>query len=228
MMTGLLAFFGVSALVICTPGPDTALTVRNSIVGGRRAGVFTAAGIAAGQLVWTVAASLGIAGLLQASQPAFTALKIAGAAYLIFLGVQSILGAIRGRHSKPERRVGLPELAPRRAMRQGFISNLANPKMAAFFSQLASPVRAGRIWPRCCTPSTRFGVLPHDIRLAIALRRRPQQSGTIPATVTGASHPRRGDGDCSGRLRSPTRDRNPLVLRGIMAGPRGVCHLENL
>jgi threonine/homoserine/homoserine lactone efflux protein len=91
MMTELLAFLGVSALVICTPGPDTALTVRNSIIGGRRAGVLTAAGIAAGQLVWTVAASVGIAGLLQASQPAFLALKIAGAAYLIFLGIQSIM-----------------------------------------------------------------------------------------------------------------------------------------
>jgi threonine/homoserine/homoserine lactone efflux protein len=148
MMSGLLAFLGVSALVICTPGPDTALTVRNSIVGGRRSGVFTAAGIAAGQLVWTVAASLGIAGLLQASQPAFTALKIAGAAYLIFLGVQSILGAIRGRHGEHERRIGLPELAPRRAMRQGFISNLANPKMAAFFLSLLPqfvPVASGRV-----------------------------------------------------------------------------------
>src|SRR4029450_9570982 len=148
MMTGLLAFLGGSALVICTPGPDTALTVRNSIVGGRRAGVFTAAGIAAGQLVWNVAASLGIAGLLQASQPAFTALKIAGAAYLIFLGVQSILGAIRGRHSKPERRIGLLELAPRRAMRQGVISNLANPKMSAFFLSLLPqfvPVASGRV-----------------------------------------------------------------------------------
>jgi threonine/homoserine/homoserine lactone efflux protein len=148
MMTGLLAFLGVSALVICTPGPDTALTVRNSIVGGRRAGVFTAAGIAAGQLVWTVAASLGIAGLLQASQPAFTALRIAGAAYLIFLGVQSILGAIRGRHGSYEHRIGLPELGPRRAIRQGFISNLANPKMAAFFLSLLPqfvPVASGRI-----------------------------------------------------------------------------------
>lgn len=148
MMTGLLAFLGVSALVICTPGPDTALTVRNSIVGGRRAGVFTAAGIATGQLVWTVAASLGIAGLLQASLPAFTALKIAGAAYLIFLGVQSILGAIRGRHGKHERQIGLPELAPRRAIRQGFISNLANPKMAAFFLSLLPqfvPVASGHV-----------------------------------------------------------------------------------
>jgi threonine/homoserine/homoserine lactone efflux protein len=148
MMTVPLAFLGVSALVICTPGPDTALTVRNSIVGGRRAGVFTAAGIAAGQLVWTVAASLGIAGLLQASQPAFIALKIAGAAYLIFLGVQSILGAIRGRYSTHESRIGLPELTPRRAMRQGFISNLANPKMAAFFLSLLPqfvPVASGRV-----------------------------------------------------------------------------------
>ena len=148
MMTGLLAFLGVSALVICTPGPDTALTVRNSIIGGRRAGIFTAAGIAAGQLLWTVAASFGVAGLLQASQPAFTALKIAGAAYLIFLGLQSIWGAIRGRHGKPERQVGIPELAPRRAMRQGLISNLANPKMAAFFLSLLPqfvPVASGRI-----------------------------------------------------------------------------------
>lgn len=148
MVTGLLAFLGVSALVICTPGPDTALTVRNSIVGGRRAGVFTAAGIAGGQLVWTIAASLGIAGLLQASQPAFTALKIAGAAYLIFLGLQSILGAVRGRHGRPERRIDVPELAPRRAMRQGFISNLANPKMAAFFLSLLPqfvPVESGRV-----------------------------------------------------------------------------------
>ena len=102
MVTETLAFLGVCVLVICTPGPDTALTIRNSIVGGRRGGVLTAAGVAAGQLVWTVAASVGIAGLLQASQPAFTALKIVGAAYLAFLGVQSILAAVRGRHDAEE------------------------------------------------------------------------------------------------------------------------------
>ena len=95
--------------------------------------VLTAAGIAAGQMVWTIAASVGIAGLLQASQPAFAALKIIGAAYLVFLGAQSILAAIRSDHGNEQRRTEAPELAPRRAMRQGFISNLANPKMAAFF-----------------------------------------------------------------------------------------------
>lgn len=136
MMAEALAFLGVCALVICTPGPDTALTVRNSIIGGRRAGVLTAAGIAAGQMVWTVAASVGIAGLLQASQPAFTALRIIGAAYLVFLGAQSILAAVRGNHGNEQRRMRATEFAPRRAMRQGFISNLANPKMAAFFLSL--------------------------------------------------------------------------------------------
>ena len=136
MVTEALAFLGVCALVICTPGPDTALTIRNSIVGGRRGGVLTAAGVAAGQLVWTVAASVGIAGLLQASQPAFTALKIVGAAYLAFLGVQSILAAVRGRHDAEEHHRRPPELGPWSAVRQGFISNLANPKMAAFFLSL--------------------------------------------------------------------------------------------
>ena len=135
MMPELFAFVGVSALVICAPGPDTALTIRNSIVGGRRGGMLTAGGIAAGQLVWTIATSLGIAGLLQASQPAFTALKIIGAAYLVWLGFQSILAAVRGRarHGEPKIRY---ELGRWNAMRQGLISNLANPKMAVFFLSL--------------------------------------------------------------------------------------------
>jgi threonine/homoserine/homoserine lactone efflux protein len=136
-MTEVLAFLGVCALVICTPGPDTALTIRNSITGGRRGGLLTAAGIATGQLVWTIAASVGLAGLLQASQPAFTALKIIGAAYLVFLGAQSIVAAVRGKQSSHDQpRAGSHEPSPLPAMRQGLISNLANPKMAAFFLSL--------------------------------------------------------------------------------------------
>ena len=136
MIAQALAFLGVCAVVICTPGPDTALTIRNSIIGGRRGGVLTAAGIATGQMVWTLAASLGIAGLLQASQPAFTALKIIGAAYLILLGAQSIFAAMRGRASHGEGSIQPAELRPWNAMRQGLISNLANPKMAIFFLSL--------------------------------------------------------------------------------------------
>ena len=136
MVIEALAFLGVCAVVICTPGPDTALTIRNSIVGGRRGGVLTAAGVATGQLVWTVAASAGIAGLLQASQPAFTTLKIVGAAYLAFLGTQSILAALRGHHDVEEHHIRAAAHRPWTAVRQGLISNLANPKMAAFFLSL--------------------------------------------------------------------------------------------
>jgi threonine/homoserine/homoserine lactone efflux protein len=147
MIIEALGYLGVCAVVICTPGPDTALTIRNSIIGGRRGGVRTAAGIASGQLVWTVAASIGIAGLIQASQPAFTALKIIGAAYLVFLGVQSILAAVRGHPSHGDRQTTQhSELGAWQAVRQGFLSNLANPKMAAFFLSLLPqfvPAEAG-------------------------------------------------------------------------------------
>src|ERR671931_354940 len=95
-MGALLAFAGVAALVIVTPGPDTALTVRNVLLGGRACGVATAAGVTIGLTVWTVTASAGVAALLVASEPAFVAVKLAGAAYLVFLGAQSMWHAIRG------------------------------------------------------------------------------------------------------------------------------------
>jgi threonine/homoserine/homoserine lactone efflux protein len=129
-----LAFFAVAALVIVTPGQDTALTVRNSLLGGRRGGTFTAAGVAAGQAVWTLAASAGLAALLVASEPAFLAVKVLGAAYLVFLGAQSIVHSFRG-HAQVTTSRG-KELTPRAAFRQGLVSNLGNPKMAVFFSSL--------------------------------------------------------------------------------------------
>lgn len=137
-MREFVAFLGISLLVIVTPGQDTALTIRNTLVGGRRAGVFTAVGVSAGQAVWTVAASAGLAALLVASEPAFIALKLAGAAYLVFLGVQALLGAVRrGGVVLAPARAGLgPGLTPRKALRHGLVSNLGNPKMAVFFTSL--------------------------------------------------------------------------------------------
>src|ERR1044072_9393926 len=88
----LAAFLGVSALVIVTPGQDTALSIRNTLAGGRVAGVCTAVGVSAGQATWTVATSLGNGALLVASEPTFLALKLAGSAYLVFLGLQAIFG----------------------------------------------------------------------------------------------------------------------------------------
>jgi threonine/homoserine/homoserine lactone efflux protein len=136
-MSQLLAFLGVSALVIVTPGQDTALTIRNTLLGGRRAGVFTAVGVSSGQACWTLAASAGIAALLVASEPAFTAVKLAGAAYLVFLGAQALWSAVRGHGRGHAVRDGASSsLEPRVAFRQGLVSNLGNPKMAVFFTSL--------------------------------------------------------------------------------------------
>jgi threonine/homoserine/homoserine lactone efflux protein len=128
VITHVLAFLGVSAVVIVTPGQDTALTIRNTLFGGRGSGILTAGGVAVGQAIWALAASAGIAALLRASAPAFEAVKFAGAAYLIWLGLQAIF-----------RRSGEHRAAPARArasFRQGVVSNLGNPKMAVFFTSL--------------------------------------------------------------------------------------------
>lgn len=136
MQAEIVAFLPVAAVVICTPGPDTALTVRNALAGGRMAGIGTAAGVAIGQCVWTVAAGFGLAGLLRASGPAFLAVRAAGAAYLIFLGVQS-LRAARAHRDDDGTSVGpVPVLRPLRGLRQGLLNDLGNPKMAGFFVSL--------------------------------------------------------------------------------------------
>jgi threonine/homoserine/homoserine lactone efflux protein len=130
----LAAFFAISALVIVTPGQDTALTIRNSLLGGRRAGVFTALGVSAGQAVWALATSIGVAALIVAFEPAFVALKLAGAVFLVYLGTQALWSALRG-HATEQRHQG-GSLSSGIALRQGLVSNLGNPKMAVFFTSL--------------------------------------------------------------------------------------------
>ena len=131
------AFLAVSLLVICTPGQDTALTIRNTLLGGRRSGVATAAGVSSGQAVWTLATSAGLAVILVASGPLFLAVRLAGAAYLIYLGVRSLVKAATRSASEDDgaRRQG-GRLAPRTAFWQGMLSNLSNAKMVAFFISL--------------------------------------------------------------------------------------------
>ena len=127
----MIAFLVVSVVVIVTPGQDTALTLRNTLTGGRRGGVLTAAGVATGQAVWAVATAAGLAALLVASEPAFVALRLAGAAYLVWLGAKSLWRAFTGPRPEPgdvKRRAA--------AFRQGLLSNLGNPKMAVFFTSL--------------------------------------------------------------------------------------------
>ena len=131
----LLPFVVVSAVVIVVPGPDMALVGRNALFGGRRFGVFTAVGVTLGLAVWSVAASVGVAALLRKSEPAFVALKLVGAVYLVFLGVQALRVAWRGRRDEMTASPAVGSRHhPRRALRQGFLSNLANPKIAVFFT----------------------------------------------------------------------------------------------
>ena len=132
VMAQFAAFLAVSALVIVTPGQDTALTVRNTLLGGRAAGVLTALGVAAGQATWTVATGIGVGALLVAWQPAFLALRIAGGAYLVVLGVQALWSAARPKPARLEK----PARPRGRAFRQGLLSNLGNPKMLVFFTSL--------------------------------------------------------------------------------------------
>ena len=132
---GLLAFLAISIAVIVTPGQDTALTIRSTLRGGRRAGLQTALGVVSGQLTWTLAAGAGIATLVLAFEPAFTALKLAGAAYLVYLGLRSLMDAVvRRRPAALDERS--PSLSGRSAYRQGLVSNLSNPKIAVFFTSL--------------------------------------------------------------------------------------------
>ncbi len=136
MTQTLWAFLGISLLVIATPGPDTALTVRNTLLGGRRGGGFTAAGVAAGQAVWALATSAGLVALLVTSEPVFEAVKWLGAAYLVWLGAYALWGAWRGRAAPMADSAGPPRLSRTTAFRQGLLSDLGNPKMAVFFSSL--------------------------------------------------------------------------------------------
>ena len=134
-----LAFVGISLLVICTPGQDTALTIRNTLLGDRRTGAATALGVSAGQATWTVATSAGLAVILAASAPLFLAVRLAGAAYLIYLGARSLLSTIARTDATLVMNPPASRLSKRAAFAQGFVSNLSNAKMVAFFLSLLPP-----------------------------------------------------------------------------------------
>jgi threonine/homoserine/homoserine lactone efflux protein len=130
----LLAFVGVSIAVVVIPGPDMALIARNVLRHGRSAGFATSIGVCAGILGWGVAAAYGVAALLATSATAFAALKLAGAAYLIYLGITTL----RGTHDVPTTTDGgsFVVVPAHRAWLQGLLSSLLNPKLGVFFLTL--------------------------------------------------------------------------------------------
>jgi threonine/homoserine/homoserine lactone efflux protein len=131
------AYAAVASLLIVTPGPDTALVTRNALLAGRRAAAFTALGIGAGSVLWAVASVLGVAVLLEQSVVAFTAFKLAGAAYLCFLGLRALLARSHAQRRVDDATTSAPSasrLGDRSALRQGLVGNLLNPKAGAIFA----------------------------------------------------------------------------------------------
>lgn len=140
----LVAFTIASIVIIVVPGPSVLFVIGRSIALGRRAGVISVVGNALGTIPAVVAVAFGVGAIIASSVIAFTVIKFAGAAYLIWLGIQ----AIRHRNARAVGAVAVPA-SRRMLLRQGFIVGLTNPKTIAFFTavlpQFADPV-SGAVW----------------------------------------------------------------------------------
>jgi threonine/homoserine/homoserine lactone efflux protein len=123
-----LLFLVASVVVIATPGQDMILVMSKSLAHGVRAGVTTAGGVSVGLVGHTLLATLGLGALLRTSEWLFTAMKLVGAAYLLYLGVQLVLT----RAAQLQTATAAPQ-SPRRLFVIGAASNISNPKIAVFY-----------------------------------------------------------------------------------------------
>ena len=140
----LLAFTIAAAVIIVVPGPSVLFVIGRSIALGRRAGVLSVVGNALGTIPAVLAVAFGVGAIVAASVVALTVIKLVGAAYLVWLGVQ----AIRHRHARTVTGDGAVA-SPRPLLRQGFVVGATNPKPVAFFvavlPQFVDPA-AGAVW----------------------------------------------------------------------------------
>ena len=139
-MTEWIAVITISLLAVISPGPDFAMVSRNSLMLSRRAGVLTALGIAAGVLVHVAYTLVGVGLLIQQSLWLFNAIKLAGAAYLIWLGIKML----RTQPSQSSDQQSAPAaMSDAAALRTGFLTNVLNPKTTVFivslFMQVVQP-----------------------------------------------------------------------------------------
>ncbi len=131
-MTEYLSFVAVAALLAVAPGPDAFLALRATVVGGRRRGWFTTAGITLASAIQGSLAATGLGAVLTASEPVFQTVRWAGCAYLTWLGVSAIRDALRRDGSVWTVGSHGPAVTGARAFRQGFLCNITNPKVLAF------------------------------------------------------------------------------------------------
>ena len=128
-LSHVLAYAAVVSVVIAVPGPSVLFTISRALTVGRRAALLTVVGNEAGLCVQVVAVAFGVGAVLEQYAQILTAVKLAGAAYLVFLGVQ----AVRHRASMAEAlAANFPPVTPLRAIRDGFVVGVANPKSIVF------------------------------------------------------------------------------------------------
>lgn len=125
-------FLVFAVLLVLVPGPDFAVVTKNALAGGRRRGCWASAGVATSNFVQGTAAASGLSAVIVRAQPVFEAVKWAGAAYLAFLGAQAIRSAVRGRYDLT-RGQSAAAARPIAGWRQGFLSNITNPKVLVFY-----------------------------------------------------------------------------------------------
>jgi threonine/homoserine/homoserine lactone efflux protein len=123
-------FLVFAALLVIAPGPDLAVVLKNALVGGRRRGMLAAAGVVSSSLAQGTAAALGLGLLIVRSQWLFQTIRWAGVVYLCCLGIGALVSACRGRYSAADPD---PHRAALRGWRQGFLSNITNPKVLVFY-----------------------------------------------------------------------------------------------
>lgn len=121
-------FAAAASILVFTPGPNTLYIIARSVQQGRRAGIVSSLGVEVGTLIHVGAAAFGISALLMSSAVAFSIVKYAGAAYLIYLGIKTLLT-----QEKPATAEVVEEKSLRRAFSQAVVVNVLNPKSAMFF-----------------------------------------------------------------------------------------------
>lgn len=187
MPLNLWAFTAVTVPLVATPGASTAVVLRNAVAGGTRAGLATAIGANAGSICYGLLTAFGVSIVLQRWPFVWVALRIGGTAYLAWLGLRSLMRA-RG-SSAPAASAGVPStrLPLARSAREGFVTNLLNPSLAAFYLVIV-PDFIPRGAPFAASALTLTAI---HVALAIAWHTSwAAAAGTLAATL-GRPRPRR-------------------------------------
>ncbi len=131
VLTAFVTFAAAGVLIVLIPGPDTLVVLRGALLHGRRSAAMTAVGVLCGLAVWVTAAAFGLTALLRASHYGYLGLRVAGAAYLLWIGVQALRSRALGRPA--DQAVAPTRSIVGRGFRAGLMTDLLNPKVGVFF-----------------------------------------------------------------------------------------------